>query len=259
LPYKKNNKDDIIDWGHHIVRYGVFLYNLMSNIIENEVIDNNDSKDQFIAILKNVSNKTILCYKYANYNKKLRQIDDNNKNNISQKNTEIPLLLFDTNENTKYYKYTNILKDIIKNIQSKIIKYIKINKLPILCPLECIILLFMIKIMENGSYSDISIMDIYSIMYCYDSCSNEIDKKHTEKHNCICHICFSEGNNNSCSYDEIRKSIKNHYNNVEHIKQIYNNYKKYITEKLKIDNIKYNIYHKIYFGKKNKNEGWYNT
>jgi hypothetical protein len=248
-----NNKDtkSIIDWGHHIVRYGVLIYYLMLNIIQNEVIDSQETKDQFIAILKNLSKKTISYYKYTNYNKKLREIDDNNKKRFN--NTEIPLLLFDTNENTKYYKYTNILKRIITHIQTKIIEYIKIKSLPPLCPLECIILLFMIKLNDNGSYSDISIMDIYSIMYCYDSCSNEIDMEHAEKNKCICHNCFNEDNFSNNSYNEIRQSIKNHYHNVEHIKATYYNYKNYITEKLQIENMKYNIFHKISFGKINKN------
>ena len=254
--YKKllpniEDKKSIIDWGHHIVRYGVLIYNLMLNIIENEVIESEEYKDQFITILKNLSKKTISYYKYTNYNKKLREIDDNNKKRLN--NSEIPLLLFDTNENTKYYKYTNILKDIMLNIQSKIIEYLQINRLPPLCPLECVVLLFMIRLIDNGSYSDISIMDIYSIMYCYDSCSNEIDIEHTEKNKCICHNCFNECNFNNNSYDEIRKSIKKHYNNVEHINTTYYNYKKYITEKLQIENMKYNIFHKISFGKKNKN------
>lgn len=251
LPNIEHEKS-IIDWGHHIVRYGVLIYNFMLNIIENEVIENQEYKDQFITILKNLSNKTISNYNYSNYNKKLRKIYDNKKKGLN--NSEIPLLLFDTNEKTKYYKYTNILKDIMTNIQSKIVEYIKIHKLPPLCPLECVILLFMIKLLDNGYYSDISIMDIYSIMYCYDSCSNEIDKEHTEKNKCICHNCFNEGHfiNNS-SYDEIRKSIKNHYSNVEHINQTYYKYKKYITETLQIENMKYNIFHPISFGKKNKN------
>ena len=253
LPKIEDTKS-IIDWGHHIIRYGVLIYNFMLNIIENEVIESQEYKDQFIAILKNLSNKTISYYKYTDYNKKLREIDDNNKKRLNNNNNEIPLLLFDTNENTKYYKYTTILKDIMANIQSIIKQNIKKNKFPSLCPLECVVLLFMIKLLDNGSYSDICIMDIYSIMYCYDYCSNEIDKEHTEKNNCLCHSCFDEGKfDNNSSYDEIRKSIKNHYSNVENINQTYYKYKKYITETLQITNMKYNIFHKISFGKKNKN------
>jgi hypothetical protein len=251
LPDNENNKP-IIDWGHHVIRYCVMIYYLMKNIIENEVIENEEHKDQFITILKNLSKKNISYYKYSHYNKILREIDENNKKGL--KNSIIPLLLFDTNENTKYYKYTNILKDIIINIQNKITEFIKINKLPPLCPLECVVLLFMIKIIDNGSYSEISIMDIYSIMYCYDYCSNKIDKEHTEKNKCICHTCFDEGKStNISSHDEFHKSIKNHYNNVEHINQTYYEYNKHITEILKIENMKYNIYHKTYFGKKNDN------
>ena len=246
-------KKSIIDWGHHMLRNSVMMYYLMSNMTDNEVIEN-QNKDQFITVLKNLSNKTISHYKYSYYNKKLREIDVNIRKKTRQKNNEIPLLLFDTNENTKYYKYTDILKSIMRNIQDKIVEYMKIHKSPPLCPLECLILLFMIKIIAKGSYSDISIMDIYSIMYCYDSCSNEINKEHTEKNKCICHNCFNEGDfiNNS-SYEEIRKSIKNHYSIVENINQTYHKYKKYITETLQIKNMKYNIFHTISFGKKNKN------
>ena len=260
LPDNKDNKDkkSIIDWGHHTIRHGVLIYNLMLNIIENELIETQGYKDQFITILKTLSRKTISCHNYGNYNKKLREIDNNNKidlynNKKKLNNSEIPLLLFDTNENTKYYKYTNILKKIMLNIQSKIIKYLQINRLPPLCPLECVVLSFMIRLIQNGSYSDISIMDIYSIMYCYDSCSNEIDIKHTEKNKCICHNCFNDCNFNNNSYDEIRKTIKNHYDNVKSINTTYCNYKKYINDKLQIENMKYNVYHNINFGKKNKN------
>ena len=83
----------------------------MLNITKYEVIENKES-NQFITILNKLSNKTISYYKYFDYNKKLREINENNKNGIN-KNNEIPLLLFDTNENTKYYKYTNTLKNII--------------------------------------------------------------------------------------------------------------------------------------------------
>ena len=249
LPINECNKS-VIDWGHHIVRYGVMIYYLMSNIIQNEVVESQKYKDQFITILKILSKKTISYYKYPLYTTKLREIDTNNKEGNSIKNREIPILSFDTNDNTQYYQYTRILGEIINKIQSKIIEQMKIHKMPTLCPLECVVLLFMIKIMDDGSYSDISIMDIYSIIYCYDSCGDEIDNNHTERNDCICQKKF-----NDCSQinDELRKSIKNHYENVDHINQIYSNYKKYITEELQIENMKYNIFHDLYFGKINKN------
>ena len=185
---------------------------------------------------------------------KLRKIDENNKKHEYSQNREIPLLLFNTNENTKYYKYTKILENIIKNIQCKIIEYFKIHKFPPLCPLECIVLQFMIKLFDDGSYSDIPIMDIYSIINCYDLSCDVIEKEHTEQNKCICHKCFNECISiNLPLYDEIRESIKNHYNNVESIKKIICNYKKYISENLIFENIIYNVEHSVFFGEKNKN------
>jgi hypothetical protein len=248
IPDNKNNKS-IIDWGHHIVRYGVIIYNIMFNFIKNEVIENQEYKNQFITILKKISTKSINCYSYIIYNKKLREISNNNKK--KKNNYEIPLLLFDEKENTKYYKYTINLRNIMKHIQDKLKEYIKIYQFPPLCSLECIVLLFMIKLIDDGYYSDISIMDIYSIMYCYDSCCDEINEEHREKSECICHKCFNIPNLNDKSDNEIRNSIKNHYKNVEHMNTIFINYNKYISENLKIENMIYNIYHKIFI--KNKN------
>ena len=52
-------------------------------------------------------------------------------------------MLFTTNEKTIYHKYTNILYDIIEHIQNKITESSK-DKLPILCPLEVVILYYVL-------------------------------------------------------------------------------------------------------------------
>jgi len=254
LPKSEKKNKTIIDLGHHMIRRYVMHYNFMCNIILNERIEN--KSDQFITILKKISQKTIRNYKYFDYNNKLRIIDNNNKFPYTNKglNTEIPLLLFNTSENTQYYKYTFALNNIMVNIQNKIRDYIKINKLPPLCPIESVILFFMIKIINRGSYSEISIMDIYSIMYYYDSCIELIDEEHTTNNKCICHNCFNGKNfDNKSKYKKIKSSIKNHYEYLENIRELYNNYKKYNLETLNIKNMTYNIDHLIYLGKNNKN------
>jgi hypothetical protein len=253
----KSKRKFNIDWGHHVIRYSVMEYYIMSNIIENDFIRHKDG--QFITVLKKLSTKAIKSYSILDYNKMIREIDYNNKKSIKNKiqypNDIIPLLLYSSSENTIYAQYTESLKKIIKHIQEKIIEYYKKQKLPPLCPLECIILQFMRKIMDDGYYSEIPIYDIYNIMYYYDSCSDSINKEHTENNKCICSDCFhgKSINKNSSQKDEadkIRDSIVKHYNDVERIKEIYCKYKKYITETLHIDNIKYNIDKRIYFNDK---------
>ena len=52
----------------------------------------------------------------------------------------------------------------------------------------------------------------YSILYCYDECSNSLDDTHNY-YKCLCKNEFKEGNNSNdeSSFNDIRQSIKNHY------------------------------------------------
>ena len=64
IPETENK--NIIDWGHHIIRYAVFRYNIMANICNNEKLinDDNDYIDQFITILKKISELQIKILLY---------------------------------------------------------------------------------------------------------------------------------------------------------------------------------------------------
>jgi len=249
LPENQDNKQ-ILDWGHHIIRYAVLFYNIMENIMENENIDKNDWSDQFKTKLNKISKLKINNYLYRHYYQQMQQIDKNNRHKNYNKNYEIPVLVFETRENSKYYKYTTILISFMRNIQDKLAKNIKNNRLPKLCPLETVILLFMLYVYNDGQYSEISIMDIYSIMYCYDECSDSIDNNHSKE--CLCKEKFPD-KNNSTAYNDIKQSIINHYEKVNIIKEMYNNYNKYITNNLGSSKFTYNIQHMVMFGNKNKN------
>jgi hypothetical protein len=110
--------------------------------------------------------------------------------------------------------------------------------MPILCPLETVVLFHILEIMDNGRYAEITIMDIYSILYCYDECSNSLDDTHNY-YKCLCNDKFKEGNNSNdeSSFNDIRQSIKNHYEKTGLIENIYSNYSKYIKNN---NNIKTN-------------------
>ena len=186
-----------------------------------------------------VANLELGCYFYGDYYKKLKEIYSSRKKH--EKITEIPILLFETSDKSIYHKYSHMLKEFMADIQIKIKKDLKNKKLPDLCALETVILLHMIEANDNGIYLEIQAMDIYSIMFCYDECSIEINKNHPDK--CLCKKKFTEGNNynNEKSYTEIRKSIKNHYEKTEQIKEIYQNYSEIISNKYKSSKFTYNI------------------
>ena len=95
-------------------------------------------------------------------------------------------------------------------------------------------------------------MDVYSIIYYYDECSNSIDKEH-EKYNCICKKKFIKNNNSNETYKEMRNSIINHYEKTKQLEQIYNNYKNYLLKKYKKQKFTYNIFHTVSYGEENNN------
>lgn len=257
LPPNRKNEDHIKDWGHHIIRYAMFFYNLMKKIIENESMQEDDyEKSQFYTKLKKISKKEIKCCAYAEYRKELVNITSSNIHRCAEYNkklrnipssksnivTQIPILLLETADKSIYRKYCNILKEFMKDIQKKIKQCLNNKKLPELCSLETVILLYMMNVMDDGIYIEKPrILDIYSIMYYYDESSNEINKDHPKE--CLCKKFFTEGNNieNTNKYVEIRKSICKHYEKINQVNTIYNNYHKYISKKYKQTKFIYNI------------------
>ena len=247
----EENKTGLIDWGNHILRYATIEYNFLKNIVENEILENNSKKDQFTTILKLISKKEIyMCENYSLYYKILKEISVNSNKN------KIPILNLSNSKNTEYYKYSIILKHIMEHIQIKLINtFSRIGKIkfPKMCPLESIILLFMIEIMNKGKYSEYSIMEIYSLIHCYDMCSKDLTDEHSIVNNCVCKKHFKNNNIVIKNDNSIELSIKNHYDNISKIDDIYSKYIYFIKNNLKITNMTYNYRHLVQHGNERNN------
>jgi hypothetical protein len=234
--------------GHHLIRSCVFKY-YINKYLMNENIKNNKGKlnysEQYIAELYGITKLSISYFEYINYYDEIGKAKDNK--------IYFPVLIFGALNNTKYNKYKEIIKLMIVNIQNKIKNSFKKDDLPILCPIEIVILYHIIFIRRDGRYSEISIMDLYSLIYCYDECSNEFSNNHN-CYNCLCKKCFTAGNKNidSTKYKDIRQSIVNHYENIKQIENISINYTQYIKEKYN-ENFKYNHEHIINYKYDNPN------
>lgn len=252
IPENKSDKL-LIDMGHHLIRNCVFKYYVNKSLMNNNIKDNGGKlnfKEQYIAELYGISKISTSFFTYKDY-----YIEISNDNNMSY----FPVLYFETGEKTKYNKYKYIIKDIIENIKSKIKQSFNNDDLPKLCPIEIVILYHMIFIRRDGRYSEISIMDIYSLIYCYDECSNSFNENH-ENFKCICKKCFTSGNKNkdSIKYKDIRQSITNHYENMKHIENISENYNKYIKDNYN-EKFNYNHEHNINYKSENENFNIYKT
>lgn len=245
---KKNNFTDvkpdynkkIVDWGHHVIRNAVFKYTFLTFIFNNEKYY--DKHDQFRVIIDSICKLSVEPLLYSEYYKQLENFADWGKNKDNE--MPIPLLYFETHKNTKYYKYKEYIVKIVESIQKKIRLQLKNNKIPQLCPLECVIIWHVIDIKRNGKFAETGIMDIYNILYYYDECYSPNNENH-DSYDCICKTLFTNPSIDISKNNDIFISIKNHYEKIKQIEKMYATYKKWISESLGDNQFKYNIQHVI--------------
>lgn len=248
----KKRQTNIVDWGHHILRYYVFEYYVLYNIHNNNIGKKNDAKknSQFMAFMIIFLNSKIECYKRKKYYETLyNNIKNDKKNDNTNTNKKIPILNFD-DSNGVCIKYQNIIKDTIQHIKNKIMVSNKIYQLPLLCPFEIIVFYYGLLSIKNGPFTDVTIMTLYNIIYCYDECSCVIDQKHTDTYNCSCSQYFKSGNNNwTTTYDDVRRSVTEFYKKTEQVNNTFNNFKNTIKDKygVNLTNFHFNLYHPMNF------------
>lgn len=236
----ENINNRIIDMSHHLIRYYTFEFTLLKNLF-NKCGDKNED-NQIITILRKISNKNIIYCNERDYNNFLRNISYNNKKRLY---SDIPLLTFDNNDMNIYYKYSKKIRLMMLRIQEKI-RYSVVNfKMPELCSLECVILMHMIYVTQKGIHNtEITIMNVYSIVDSYNYCKESFSPQHCMKYTCRCnHVIYET--NDEYDNEELKLIIVNHHERIETIDNSYDIYQKHLLEKCNMENVKYNIYHSI--------------
>lgn len=228
----------IIEWDHHELRYAVFKYSFLMHIYNNETCDNN--RDQFITIINKIRILPVIIYEHDEYFAFLKKIDSSRNNSDTE---VIPVLDFSKYKSDAYIRYKNNICDAIKHIQYKISMSLECNKLPKLCPLESILLWYVIDIYKNGNYSKTTMVCIYNIFHCYDECYN-LNQSEAKRHNdfeCKCNEYFRPDVKRHSYNAAMRDIIVGHYETLSRVSEIYENYKKTIG-KIKVT---YNIMHNV--------------
>ena len=210
------NKDEkrIVDMGNHIIRYSSLFINILLEIVNKEKT-NKDSeiKKQIIAILNNVCESDITHVNDMKGYYKLLS-DDCEK--------EIPIIKI-SNKGKDYIKYFTIIFEIASLLKSKIKNLLKNKTQIILCPLECIILNYMIQIVHEKAKSNINIVDIYDIIDLY---SNSFNNDNTVGHeNCLCkkhfnNLYIQEVKNKKI--DNMKLYLLKHFEKINDIKNVMN-------------------------------------
>jgi competence CoiA-like predicted nuclease len=208
LKNDENNKK-IIDTSHHNIRYASILINLFLQIIKNENNENDvNTKKQLRAILHGIKNKGITeTNTWKGYN-------------ILLKDKFIPILKL-SDKGRDYKKYFETLIKFSNNIKTKIETIIRGTNIDILCPMESIILFYMIETSNNGEYTNIHISELYNIIDVYNKSFNNKKILHT---NCLCNTYF---NNNELSLNDsynLDNYIYTHFEKIHKIMKQYDDF-----------------------------------
>lgn len=223
-------KDVTVDWGHHMFRYATLWWTFITEVTNNEQYT--DKTDQFREIMRKLSELEIVIKSDRDYILELRKISSKKIKHI---NTErIPLLELNNKK-----RYSRLLYNMMTHIQEKIKRTLKDGLLPQLCPIETLLVLHMMSIYDKGYYhSGISILQIYDIINCYEECIESLDENHRVC-NCLCDQ-LNQSTTKS-TYPLIRKSIKSHYEQVLHIKELYKYYRVILEKRFGTMKFKYMI------------------
>jgi hypothetical protein len=213
------NKRQIIDMGHHMLRHATMHMKFFMGICKREHMleeQHDMRKKQYLRIFEDIGRANISYHDtYFTYTKavyELVRIDSNKTPKV------FPILrLKGKTAQGKYYS------EIIGTYMKKIIEFIKDynnkgDKYE-LCPLEYVILYYMLNILRLGVKSELSIYSIYDILDKYA----HVYTNTTNHTNCPCNTCFNNVQNINVS----DKYHVNHYDKLE----IINNNLNYIYEK----------------------------
>ena len=173
----------LIDMGDHNIRYASMFMNVIVHICNHEHKTKSDTKRQLYMILRNIKPGNITSVSELREYMKLLK-----KNEFKKENKEyIPLLYFPTRDSDRdYRRYHKIIIEIMFRVIEEL-KSLGNRPLNYFCPLESIILYYMIECIERGRYQAITINDIYNIVDTYSKVFDPLSKGHDH---CKCKSLF---------------------------------------------------------------------
>jgi competence CoiA-like predicted nuclease len=203
------DEKEIIDTSHHNIRYASIMIHIYLQIILNENIQQNVTKK-----------KQIIAIFYGIVQQGITETDTWKGYNILLKDRCIPILKM-TDKGRDYIQYYNIILNLSKNLLVKLTKIINSREEYSLCPMECVILYYMIETSRKGIFTDINISELYNIIDIYNKC---FDNTITSHNHCLCKTCFNVTNktiqqNEKC--EGLKEYIYCHYEKIQKITTVF--------------------------------------
>ena len=213
LPNESESKL-LIDMGDHHIRYASIFMNVLVHSC-NYDRKLKEVKKQFYAIFKGLTEaKVETVTSWKDYLKLLNKNKNNKKQEAGKKEIKyIPILRYPSErDNLDYTKYYSIIERIINSIIKKL-KDFGDTELDYFCPIESIVLYYMIESVQNGKYQCITIENLYTIIDTY----SKVYKESPGHNNCKCNETFKCINSLSESHKKYQEYLCNHYERLNHI------------------------------------------
>lgn len=224
FPKFPKNSDEklLIDMGDHNIRFASMLINVMIHNCNYELKTKQDTKQQTRAILRNL--KADIVKPVTNWRDYtdilLKNSDRSDKSEKTKK--YIPVLQINKNKTgIDYDKYFSIIINTMFRIISEL-NYIDTREINYFCPLESVILYYMIESTESGKYQKITINDVYNIIDVYKKAFDNTASGHEH---CRCKEFFSNTeSNNNATIEKNKKYLCNHYDRINHLTKLLNKF-----------------------------------
>ena len=209
----------LIDMGDHNIRFASMIINVLVHICNHEQQTKSDTKRQIHAILSNLNSDMIkIVPTWRDYVNTLQINNNNNNPGSKDKRLYIPVLRFDTRGNDKdYERYFKIIIDTVFRILDEL-KSLGRNQLHYFCPLECVVLYYMLECTRSGKFQKITINDVYNIVDVY---SKVYDDKATGHESCNCNKYF-QTSTHTLTEKQVKQQLylRNHYDRLTHVRSI---------------------------------------
>ena len=167
----RNNKE-LIDNNHHIIRYSVIYYKVLSDLFT-KFKSKKDKYKQYEFVFERLKSERtqVKSYCYDEYYEKLTKIKEgkNKDKYVFVVDYVVPFLEYSGVEKCKKNVTLQKMMKVLENVRIKLNIYNKqSNEFPYMCPIESVVLYYVLELYIQGQYSTISIKDVYYIFETYE-------------------------------------------------------------------------------------------
>ena len=243
IPEMQRVNNGLVDMSDHILRHAILFYRALLTIAADMDEDEKRQIKTCFRVLSGLDLKKVSSEDF-------RQLIWKRQKGTNP--TWIPILVYGIdNKLSAYNNYANQICDFIRNVQKKMKEAFKRTNIHIpnnLCPLESLVLVYMIPYVINGALNKIQdeILCTPKLLYQVWNEYKCNPADHLE-YDCKCQETFLLTKSKQSG---TQTKIVSHYELVKHIDSLYDRYKELLQKHCPNEKFAYNMLHTYYFAGK---------